>query len=137
MFISSHLMSEMAVTADHLIVIGRGRILADAPMDEVLAGSSRQRTFVRTDDAGALASTLTGAEVRRTAPDQLEVLDVPARRIAEAALAARILVTELIPQQTSLEDAYMELTRGEAEYQSRDIGQPPAAGPGASGVPAV
>ncbi|MCC3275584.1 MULTISPECIES: ABC transporter ATP-binding protein [unclassified Arthrobacter] len=121
-FISSHLMSEMAVTADHLIVIGRGRILADAPMEEVIAGAGRQRTLVRADDAGeladALAAAVPGAEVRRTAEDQLEVFDVPVRSIAEAALARRILVTELTPQQVSLEDAYMELTRGEVEYQS-------------------
>ncbi|KAD4059746.1 ATP-binding cassette domain-containing protein [Arthrobacter yangruifuii] len=121
-FISSHLMSEMALTADHLIVIGRGRILADAPMDEVLAGSSRERTLVRTDDAEALAAALGSGsgpvEVRRPAPGRLEVLGVSARGIAEAALSRRILITELTPQQASLEDAYMDLTRGEAEYQS-------------------
>ena len=118
-FISSHLMSEMAVTADHLIVIGRGRILADAPINEVVGGG-RVRTLVRTDDAGALASAIEGegVDVRRPAPDLLEVLGVPPRTIAEAALARRILVTELTPQQESLEDAYMELTRGEVEYRS-------------------
>ncbi|MDM7991162.1 ATP-binding cassette domain-containing protein [Arthrobacter sp. zg-Y877] len=124
-FISSHLMSEMAVTADHLIVIGRGRILADAPMDQVLAGSSRERILVRTDDADTLAAALgsDGVEIRRPAAGRLEVLGVSARGIAEAALAQRILVTELTPQQTSLEDAYMELTRGEVEYRSQGVGQ--------------
>lgn len=119
-FISSHLMSEMAVTADHLIVIGRGRILTDAPMEEMIGGG-RARTLVRTDDADTLAAALgaTEVEVRRTAPDMLEVLGLPPRRIAETALARRILVTELTPQQESLEDAYMELTRGEVEYESQ------------------
>ena len=119
-FISSHLMSEMAVTADHLIVIGRGRILADAPMEEVIAGSSRERVLVRTDDAAGLAAALgaAGAEVLRPGQDRLEVLDLPPRSIAEAALARGILVTELTPQRVTLEDAYMELTRGEVEYQS-------------------
>ncbi|UWX97113.1 ATP-binding cassette domain-containing protein [Arthrobacter zhaoxinii] len=122
-FISSHLMSEMAVTADHLIVIGRGRILADAPMDQVLAGSGRERTLVRADDVDALAAAIgsDGVEIRRPAPGQLEILGMSARGIAEAALSRRILVTELTPRQASLEDAYMELTRGEVEYQSRVI----------------
>ncbi|MCC3294454.1 ATP-binding cassette domain-containing protein [Arthrobacter sp. zg-Y411] len=123
-FISSHLMSEMAVTADHLIVIGRGRILADAPIQEVIGGG-RIRTLVRTDDADALAAALGSAdvEVRRTAPGLLDVLGLPPRAIAETALARRILVTELTPQQESLEDAYMELTRGEVEYESQRPGR--------------
>ena len=131
-FISSHLMSEMAVTADHLIVIGRGRILADAPITEVIGGG-RARTLVRTEDTGALAAAIEGdgVDVRRPAPDLLEVLGLPPRTIAEAALARGILVTELTPQQESLEDAYMELTHGEVEYQSQQI----EAGGGRDGGP--
>ena len=123
-FISSHLMSEMAVTADHLIVIGRGRILADAPIDTVLTGGQQERVLVRTDDADALAAAVagTGVEIRREAADELTVLGLPARRIAEAAFARGILITGLIPQQETLEDAYMELTGGEVEYQSQEIG---------------
>ncbi|MCC3268813.1 ATP-binding cassette domain-containing protein [Arthrobacter gengyunqii] len=120
-FISSHLMSEMAVTADHLIVIGRGRILADAPIDEVIAGSTRESILVRTDDADALTAAVgsAGVEVHRQAEDQLEILGLTTRSIAEAALSRGILITELTPQQVSLEDAYMELTGGEVEYQSQ------------------
>ena len=123
-FISSHLMSEMAVTADHLLVIGRGRILADAPMEEVIAGSSRERIRVRTDNAENLVAAIgsAGVEVVRLASDHLEILGLPARGIAEAALSRGILITELTPQQLSLEEAYMDLTRGEVEYQSREIG---------------
>ncbi|MBF4994547.1 ATP-binding cassette domain-containing protein [Arthrobacter gandavensis] len=123
-FISSHLMSEMAVTADHLIVIGRGRILADAPIETVLTGGRTERVLVRTDDADALAAALAadGAEVRREASDELTVLGMPARRIAEAAFSRGILITGLIPQQETLEDAYLELTGGEVEYQSQQIG---------------
>ncbi len=122
-FISSHLMSEMAVTADHLIVIGRGRILADAPIDQVIAGSKQERTRVRTDDPAALAAAVgaAGVEVRRGAADQLEITGPTARSIAETAFSRGILITELTPQQVSLEDAYMELTGGEVEYQSRNI----------------
>lgn len=123
-FISSHLMSEMAVTADHLIVIGRGRILADAPIETVLTGGQKERVLVRTDDADALAAALAGdgVEIRREAADELTVLGLPARRIAEAAFGRGILITGLIPQQETLEDAYMELTGGEVEYQSQQIG---------------
>ena len=123
-FISSHLMSEMAVTADHLIVIGRGRILADAPIETVLTGGQKERVLVRTDDADALAAALAGdgVEIRREAADELTVLGLSARRIAEAAFSRGILVTGLIPQQETLEDAYMELTGGEVEYQSQQIG---------------
>lgn len=122
-FISSHLMSEMAVTADHLIVIGRGRILADAPIETVLTGGQKERVLVRTDDADALAAALAGdgVEIRREAADELTVLGLPARRIAEAAFGRGILITGLIPQQETLEDAYMELTGGEVEYQSQQI----------------
>ncbi|MCC9197333.1 ATP-binding cassette domain-containing protein [Arthrobacter sp. zg-Y820] len=131
-FISSHLMSEMAVTADHLLVIGRGRILADAPMDEVLAGSAQERILVRTDDADALTAAIgsAGVEVRRLAADHLDILGLSSRSIAEAALSRGILLTELTPQQLSLEDAYMELTRGQVEYQSQEIDRSRTAGDG-------
>jgi len=124
-FISSHLMSEMAVTADHLIVIGRGRILADAPIDEVLTGGQKERVLVRTDDADALADAVgsAGAEVRRQAADELEILGLSARSIAEAAFSRGILITGLIPQQETLEDAYMELTGGEVEYRSGAVSE--------------
>ena len=124
-FISSHLMSEMAVTADHLIVIGRGRILADAPIDEVLTGGQKERVLVRTDDADALADAVgsAGAEVRRQAADELEILGLSARSIAEAAFSRGILITGPIPQQETLEDAYMELTGGEVEYRSGAVSE--------------
>ena len=130
-FISSHLMSEMAVTADHLIVIGRGRILADAPIDQVIAGSKQERILVRSDDAASLAAAVgsPGVDVEREADDVLSVTGLSARRIAEAAQSGGILITELTPQQVSLEDAYMEITRDEIEYQSRQISHPSGSQP--------
>ena len=136
-FLSSHLMSEMAVTADHLIVIGRGRIIADAPIQDIIAGNEQERTLVRTDDADALVTAVgsAGVEVRRLEADRLEILGLSPRSIAEAALSRGILITELTPQQLSLEQAYMELTRGEVEYTSQQMNQP-ATAPAQEGQPA-
>ncbi|MBG6084675.1 ABC transporter ATP-binding protein [Zhihengliuella flava] len=118
-FLSSHLMSEMAQTAHHLIVIGRGRILADTGIDEFLAGGG-QRTLVRTDDVESLMRVIAaeGVTTTATAPNTVEVTGLDPRAIAAAALENRILLYELTPQNTSLEDAYMELTQSEVEYVS-------------------
>ncbi|MER1994891.1 MAG: ABC transporter ATP-binding protein [Arthrobacter sp.] len=128
-FLSSHLMSEMAVTADHLIVIGRGRIIADAPIQQIIDGGGRQRTRVRTDNAADLLPVLEGqgAEINRLEDGLFEVSGADSRSIAEIALERRILLTELTPIQVSLEDAYMELTRDDVEYKSHGFSQEPAA----------
>ncbi|MGW9404260.1 ABC transporter ATP-binding protein [Arthrobacter sp. NPDC055585] len=128
-FLSSHLMSEMAVTADHLIVIGRGRIIANAPIQEIIDGGGRQRTRVRTDNAADLLPLLEGqgAEINRLADGLFEISGADSRSIAEIALDRQILLTELTPIQVSLEDAYMELTRDDVEYKSHGFSQEPAA----------
>ena len=124
-FLSSHLMSEMAVTADHLIVIGRGRIIADAPIADIIGGGGHLRTLVRTDQPDELRRELENQETTFTQlePELLEVTGTDARSIAEAALARQILIYELTPRQSSLEEAYMELTRDQVEYQSQAISQ--------------
>ena len=124
-FLSSHLMSEMAQTADHLIVIGRGRIIADAPIDEIIAGEDKVRTLVRTDSPRELLEAVQDSQVTviEKEPGLLEVTGAQPRTIAEAALERRILIYELTPQQVSLEDAYMELTRDDVEYRSHDLAQ--------------
>ena len=129
-FLSSHLMSEMAQTADHLIVIGRGRIIADAPITEIIAGRDKIRTVVRTDSPRELLEAVAGQAVADGAvtgvekePGLLEFIGAQPRAIAEAALARQILVYELTPQHVSLEDAYMELTRDDVEYRSQDLPQ--------------
>ena len=128
-FLSSHLMSEMAVTADHLIVIGRGRIIANAPIQDIIDGGGRLRTRVRTDNAADLLPVLEGrgAEIKRVEDGLFEISGADSRSIAEIALDRRILLTELTPIQVSLEDAYMELTRDDVEYKSHGISQEPAA----------
>ncbi|MEV8041703.1 ATP-binding cassette domain-containing protein [Arthrobacter sp. NPDC080082] len=119
-FLSSHLMSEMAVTADHLIVIGRGRIIADAPIQDIITGKDRGRVRVRTDQAAELTRLLTadGATVDGQENELLEVTGLEPRRIARTALEHGVMIYELTPLRASLEEAYMELTKDEVEYHS-------------------
>ncbi|WP_262107047.1 ABC transporter ATP-binding protein [Arthrobacter sp. Marseille-P9274] len=122
-FLSSHLMSEMAQTADHLLVIGRGRIIADASMQDFLARSGQLRTRVRTDQPEVLGRVLAAEGVTIEARDAalLEIAGVDARTIARAALDHQVLVYELTPLQASLEEVYMALTKDEVEYHSQNI----------------
>ncbi len=116
--LSSHLMSEMAHTADHIIVIGRGRIIADAPVDDIVARATGTTVRVRSPQADALARALEtlGAAVAAREPGLLEVNGLDAPRIGEAAASAGIVLHELTPVRASLEEAYLSLTEGEVEY---------------------
>jgi ABC-2 type transport system ATP-binding protein len=117
-FLSSHLMSEMAQTADHLIVIGRGRLIADAPMAEMLAGVGSTRVSVRTPDADRLAAALAAPAVTVTsvARDELEVTGLDAAAIAVVARDHGVLLHELATHTASLEEAYLSLTDSALEY---------------------
>jgi ABC-2 type transport system ATP-binding protein len=119
-FLSSHLMREMAVTADHLIVIGRGRIIADAPIKDIINGKGSARTRVRTDQPEQLMRLLAGDGVSVELQDKelLEVSGLDPRQIARTALDSHTMIYELTPLQASLEEAYMELTKDEVEYHS-------------------
>ncbi|MGK2349152.1 ABC transporter ATP-binding protein [Actinomyces sp. W5033] len=129
-FISSHLMSEMSMTADHLIVIGRGHILTSGPVDEVIASATSDVVRVVSPDAGRLAELLAadGVQTQLAAPDTLTTTTVPAARIGEAAASHGIVLHELTTQRASLEEAYLELTGGEVEYAA---GAPAATAGGA------
>jgi ABC-2 type transport system ATP-binding protein len=122
-FLSSHLMSEMAQTADHLIVIGRGRLIADAPMREILDGGARARIRVRTEEPARLVDLLTsaGGHVMTGTTDAFETTGLTTRQIARIALDHHVLVHELLALQASLEDAYMELTKDDVEYHSLEL----------------
>lgn len=124
-FLSSHLMSEMAQTADHLIVIGRGRIIADAPIREIISGKGRARVRVRTEEPGRLARLLLadGARVESPERELLEVTGLDPKAIAGTALAHQVVVYELTPLVASLEEAYMELTKDDVEYHSAEVGK--------------
>jgi len=122
-FVSSHLMNEMAVTADHLIVIGKGKLIADCSTREFIARSSEKSVLVRSPDADRLAD-LIAAEGGKAIAQQpsdgqagaLSVTHLEAPRIGEIAAANRIVLHELTPRLASLEEAFMELTAGSVEY---------------------
>ncbi|BDO41395.1 ATP-binding cassette domain-containing protein [Cellulomonas sp. NTE-D12] len=119
-FLSSHLMSEMAVTADHIIVIGRGRIIADAPVEQVVAGATHSTVRVRSPRATELADVLrgAGATVDSAEPGVLQVVGTGPEAVGEAAAAHGIVLHELTTVSGSLEDAYLALTAEEVEYHS-------------------
>jgi ABC-2 type transport system ATP-binding protein len=119
-FLSSHLMSEMSLTADHLIIIGRGRLIADAPLAEILAATSETRVSVRTPDASALIAALLsrGITVRSFGGDRFDVLGVDAADIADVAAGIGARMHELSTQETSLEDAYLSLTESSVQYRA-------------------
>jgi ABC-2 type transport system ATP-binding protein len=120
-FLSSHLMSEMAQTAEHLIVIGRGRLIADTSVAEfVRRASSGADVLVRSPQATELAGVLLRDEAKVTSIEHglLHVSGLTGERIGEIALEARIVISELTPQQASLEEAFMSLTGESVEYRA-------------------
>ena len=125
-FVSSHLMSEMALTADHLIVIGKGRLIADASVEEVIAQASANHVKVVSPQAGALQSLIAtrGAQVEADGDDTLIVTGLECRDVGIIAAAGGITLYELSRQEASLEEAFMEMTRDSVEY----VADPNAAG---------
>ncbi len=119
-FVSSHLMSEMALTADHLIIIGRGRLLADTPTGRFTEASTHTGVLVRSPRAGELAALLTGCGAS-VAPDDdggLTVTGLDAPAIADLAAGQGIAVHELVPRHASLEQAYLDLTGDSTDYRA-------------------
>jgi ABC-2 type transport system ATP-binding protein len=119
-FVSSHLMSEMAVTADHLIVIGRGQLIADMSVDEFVEKASGKRVRVRSPQATRLRELVLGPHVSVSSSESsvLEVEGLTAEQVGEVAASHQIVLHELTPVQASLEEAFMELTRDEVEFKS-------------------
>jgi ABC-2 type transport system ATP-binding protein len=122
-FVSSHLMSEMSLTADHLIVIGRGRIIADTSTSEFVQAASGNVVRVRSPQAAQLRGLLVAPEVTVEAldPGSLEVRGLTAAQIGNVAAANGIALHELTPQQASLEEAFMDLTREEIEFKAAEL----------------
>ncbi len=121
--LSSHLMSEMSLTADHVIVLGRGRVLADAPLAELVSAWTATTVRVRTPRPSELVDVLAGTGVSVTAAETgvLDIEGTSAAAIGDAAAAAGIPLHELTPTTGSLEDAYLALTGESVEYRSKEI----------------
>jgi len=124
-FVSSHLMSEMAQTATRLVVVGRGRLIADTTVDEFIAQASHHAVTVRTPEAARLhdlligtVSTIITADIKH--PDVLEVDNLTAEIIGTIAWRHRVPIFELTVKQASLEEAFMTLTSDSVEYRSTD-----------------
>jgi ABC-2 type transport system ATP-binding protein len=132
-FVSSHLMSEMAVTADHLVVIGRGRLIANSSTEDFIQQSSERSVFVRTPDAVRLRELIAseGGTVADADGNEggLIVTGLAAPRIGELAASASVVLHELTPRLPSLEEAFMELTADSVEYGKASGGRPGTAAP--------
>jgi len=126
--VSSHLLSEMALMADHLVVIGKGRLIATGPVDEFVRSSHANAVIVRTPDATRLAELLVGlgADVRATEPGVLTVQGVPAQAVGDLAFDHGLRLHELSNRVATLEEAFLERTAGSEEFQAQDLpGQEP------------
>ncbi|WP_194909494.1 ABC transporter ATP-binding protein [Catenulispora rubra] len=118
-FVSSHLMSEMEHTADHLLVIGRGRLIADCTVAEFIERNSEQQVKVRSPHADKLAELVSAAGGRVTADGgTLHVANLPLERVGDLAFDNGIRLHELTSVQASLEEAFMELTKDSVEYHA-------------------
>jgi ABC-2 type transport system ATP-binding protein len=118
--VSSHLMGELQDTADHLVVAGRGKVIADRPVAELIAAASGDRVQLRT---GAIAAAMTvlanaGAEVAATAPDALTITNLSNERVVAALTASHVPFAEVSAHRATLEEAYMELTRDAVEFHA-------------------
>lgn len=127
-FVSSHLMSEMEDTAHHLIVIGKGELIADAPIEEVISGSSHTVVRVRTPEATTLLEHLAGNEVKveQESPTSLRVSGLSTDEIGDRAHGLGIRLHELSLQSASLEQAYLELSEDSREYITASVTDPKA-----------
>ncbi|MQY16378.1 Vitamin B12 import ATP-binding protein BtuD [Streptomyces sp. RB5] len=122
-FVSSHLMGEMALTAEHLIIVGRGRLLADTTVEEFVRSAGRDEVTLRSPQAGRLRELLAGpgVEISGGGPGELTVTGTGAPDIGLTAATHGVPLFELTPRRVSLEDAFMELTRESVEYHAQGV----------------
>ena len=119
-FVSSHLMSEMSLTASHVIVVGRGRLIADMPIGELIAQASTNVVTVRSPRAAALAAALASPDVTVAVQDTdlLEVTGLSAAQIGQQAHELGLVLHELSPRRASLEEAFMDVTQDDVEFHA-------------------
>jgi len=118
--VSSHLMSELEDTADHLVVVGRGKVIADASVADMIAAASGDRVRLRTTAAARAMTALAnaGATVAATAPDQLTISNISPERTVATLTASAIPFSDVSAYRASLEEAYMDLTRDAVEFRA-------------------
>ena len=118
------MMNEMAMTADHLVIVGRGRLIADMSLAAFTAQSEGNSVLVRSDRAAELRSALQGVNVSvsEESDGSLDVAGLTARDIGEKAAAAGIALHELTPRRASLEDAFMAITGAAVQYHGGGLG---------------
>jgi ABC-2 type transport system ATP-binding protein len=131
--VSSHLMSEMENTADHLLVIGRGRLIADCTIDEFITANSQQTVRVRTPQPDLLAKLVTaaGGTVREDGDGSMVVSGLVQAEVGDLAYENAVRLHELSPVHASLEQAFMELTASSVQFHAGVLEQPVPAGKGA------
>ncbi|GAA3282687.1 ATP-binding cassette domain-containing protein [Dactylosporangium vinaceum] len=122
--VSSHLMGELQGMADHVVVVGRGRVIADSSVADLIAAASGDRVRVRTSAAGAVVAALTaaGADVTETAAGVLSVRGLGAERVVAVLTARGLPFSELAPHRATLEEAYFDLTSDAVEYRAAATG---------------
>jgi ABC-2 type transport system ATP-binding protein len=135
--VSSHLMSELQDTADHLVVVGRGRVIADRPVADLIAAASGDRVQLRTPAVAAAMTALAnaGAEVAATAPGVITISHLPAEQVVATLSAHHVPFSEVSSHRATLEEAYMELTRDAVEFRAGGTGDwPPGPSAHATGT---
>ena len=137
--VSSHLLSEMALMADQLVVIGRGRLLASGPVEDFVRTSRQSSVIVRSPEATALAEVLKrdGVAVTAMEPGTLSVVGLDARAVGDIAFESSIRVHELSNRVATLEEAFLEATESAQEFEAHEIAGPPGTGrpePGGPGI---
>lgn len=135
-FVSSHLMSEMALTATEVIVVGRGRLITSGSVEEVIRGAGAAAVLVRADEVARLGAALVaeGHRVEAAGPDAVLVTGADSRTIGRVAAREAVALTELTPQQATLEEAFMEITRDSVEFHGGGTTAEATAGLAAGGA---
>jgi ABC-2 type transport system ATP-binding protein len=116
-------MSELQDAADHLVVVGRGKVVADTSVADLIASASGDRVALRTEARSGAMTVLAsaGATVAATGPDTLTVTGLPAQKIVTLLGESAVPFSEVSAHRATLEEAYMELTRDEVEFRAREV----------------
>ncbi len=137
--VSSHLLSEMALMADQLVVIGRGRLIASGPIGDFVRTSRQNSVIVRSPQADELAQVLRrdGVTVTAGEPGSLSVVGLDAREVGDIAFDSSIRIHELTSRVATLEEAFLEATESAQEFEAHEISGPPGTGQPDTGPPGV